>query len=474
VFEVAVRIVGRKTAPLPYTIWMPALDTKHAVRIASPTRRETVITTPHIPGLELHLPPNTVITDHEGRVVREVSITPIPVDQPPFRLPTGVQVPIYFTIQPGGAYVAVKGYGSGRRGAWLVYPNYAQHAVGSVHQFWHYDPEAKGWHVYGMGQVEPSGRQVVPNPDVALYELTGAMFNDGQTPRDPAGNGPPGLDPVDLSTGEFVMEKTDLMVQGVIPLALTRTYRTGDDGSRPFGIGTTHPYAMFLWSANQYQEADLILPNGRRIHYVRTSPGTGFLDAAFAHTSSPTRFYKSTLVWNGNGWDLTLTDGTVYVFGANAPLQAIRDRFGNTVTLTWSSTTFGSGSGNILKVTSPNGRWLAFTYDGSNRITQVKDHIDRTVGYEYDGAGRLWKVTDARGGVTEYTYDIAHRMLTISACGRGERAQRDEPQRAGVGPREREERIRAASSISRRSTTSTGGSSARRRRTAGSSTRCTR
>ena len=43
-------------------------------------------------------------------------------------------------------------------------------------------------------------------------------------------------------------------------------------------------------------------------------------------------------MWNGNGWDLTLKDGTVYVFGDNAPLQSIRDRFGNTVTLTWSST----------------------------------------------------------------------------------------------------------------------------------------
>jgi hypothetical protein len=26
VFEVAVQIVGRKTAPLPYTIWMPEID----------------------------------------------------------------------------------------------------------------------------------------------------------------------------------------------------------------------------------------------------------------------------------------------------------------------------------------------------------------------------------------------------------------------------------------------------------------
>jgi hypothetical protein len=80
------------------------------VRIESPTTAEVVIATPRIPGLELHLPRGTVITGEDGQVVRDVSITPIPVDRPPFPLPTGVDVPLYFTIQPGGAYVKVNNY----------------------------------------------------------------------------------------------------------------------------------------------------------------------------------------------------------------------------------------------------------------------------------------------------------------------------------------------------------------------------
>jgi hypothetical protein len=130
IFEVAVQLVGGETAALPYTIWMPRIDTANAVRIDSATTREVVITTPHIPGLELHLPRHTVITDHTGEVVREVSITPIPVDRPPFPLPAGVQVPVYFTIQPGGAYLTTHAYGSGRKGPWLVYPNYSGKAPG--------------------------------------------------------------------------------------------------------------------------------------------------------------------------------------------------------------------------------------------------------------------------------------------------------------------------------------------------------
>src|SRR5688572_18817998 len=94
---------------------------------------------------------------------------------------------------------------------------------------------------------------------------------------------------------------------------------------------------------------------------------------------TPTAFYKSRFRWNGAGWDLTLTDGTVYVFGDNAPLQAIRDRFGNTLTVQHVS----GQTGNLTRIVSPNNRWVAFTYDTAGRITQALDNIGRTVGYQY-------------------------------------------------------------------------------------------
>jgi hypothetical protein len=269
------------------------------VRIPSPTREAMVIATPRIPGLELHLPANTTIRDRDGRIVREISLTKIPVDQPPFPLPAGVETPVYFTAQPGGAYIHTAGYGP--KGASLVYPGGPRLYPGDEVNFWHYDPEQKGWHVYGLGQVTLDGRQVRPNPGVSLYAFTGAMIGAPWTPGPPGSYGPPDSDPVDLSTGQFVMEKTDLVVQDVIPLVLTRTYYSGDSGARPFGIGSTFPYAMFLWSANQYTEVDLILPTGKRIHYVRTSGGRGFQDAVFEHTASPTAFFKSVIDWNGNG-----------------------------------------------------------------------------------------------------------------------------------------------------------------------------
>jgi YD repeat-containing protein len=131
---------------------------------------------------------------------------------------------------------------------------------------------------------------------------------------------------------------------------------------------------------------------------VRTSPGTGFPDAIFESTSTPGPYYKSTIVWNGAGWDLKLKDGTVFVFGENAPLQSIRDRYGNQITITRTN----GRTGNITQVSSSDGRWIKLTYDTSNRIVQAQDNIGRAVGYHYDASGRLDQVTDADSGITRY------------------------------------------------------------------------
>ncbi len=408
VFEYGVDIAAGKTAALPATVWMPRLDTAHAKRFPSPTTGEVVVTTPRIPGLEVRVPAGSTIRDTDGRVVTELGITPVPVDRPPFPLPAGVRVPVYFTVQPGGSYVFPQG-------ARIIYPNYTHERPGTRVAFWHYAPEGKGWHVYGHGSVTRDGKQIVPDPGVRVYEFTGAMINV------------PGLvaaalgafrdawhfidgDPVDLGTGLFINSKTDLAIGDVLPISITRTYRQADNAVRPFGIGTNFTYGIFLQSANQYQEADLVFPDSSKVHYVRTSPGIGYADAVFQATATPTAFYKSTIAWNGNGWDLTLRDGTVYVFGDNQPLQAVRDRYGNQVTLT---RTAGQG-GDITQVTSPTGKWIRLSYDTSHRITQASDSIGRTVTYTYDTAGRLWQVTDPANHTTTYGYNASNQLTTVT------------------------------------------------------------
>jgi hypothetical protein len=99
-YESRIGVQTGVTTVLPFTIWSPLLDTAHQVTIASPTTSETVITSPLMPGFELHLPAGTVIRDKEGPVAHTISLTPIPLDRTPFPLPAEATFSMFFTIQP--------------------------------------------------------------------------------------------------------------------------------------------------------------------------------------------------------------------------------------------------------------------------------------------------------------------------------------------------------------------------------------
>lgn len=410
-FRAGIDITAGKTNTLDYTIWMPKLDMANAVTISAPTATDTSVKTPRIPGLELRLPEQTLIRNLDGQAVTQLSITPIPTDRPPFPLPVGIHVPVFFTIQPGGSRIIPPR-------AQLIYPNFTNSLPGTRIDFWNYDPEGKGWYVYGQGTVLQNGLQIMPDPGVVLYEFSGSMVATPAIapPEAPKVCNPDSScgEPVDASTGLFVYKKTDLAVADSFPINLTRTYRSRDTQMRPFGIGASHPYEMFIVGATwPYTFIDLILADGGRVHFDRISPGTSYSDAVYEHTGSPSAFYKAHIRWVG-GWELKLKDGRIYNFpdGENqvvprkAALIGMRDRYGNALTLS------RDVDGNLTRITSPNGRYIDLTYV-SNRITKAKDNTGREVNYTYDASGRLTQVNGANGGLTKYTYDTSHRMLTV-------------------------------------------------------------
>jgi RHS repeat-associated protein len=412
VFDIGVDVTHGEVLVLPYTVFLPKIDVRATVSVPSPTAREIVLTTKAIPGLEVHIPKGTVIRDADGNVAHELSLTPIPIDRPPFPLPP-TRVPVYFSVQPGGGVLFPEG-------ARIVYPNYTREAPGTRTQFWNYDPDVKGWHLYGLGTVTPDGKQIVPDPDVKFYRLTGAMTAvPGMNPAQnaPRPNGARVGDPVDPSTGLLVDEAVDLTVDDIVPIEIKRTYQQGDVDTRAFGVGTNFDYGLFPWSPGQignfdFQQFDLVQPDGSKIHYSRTSPGNDYAGAIFKADPTPTRYDGSTVAWNGDGWDVKLRDGTVYVLGDESPVQEIRDKFGNTTTITRATAAPGTDgkvrlNGAVTQITSPNGRWVKFSYDQANppKITSIEDSIGRKVGYTYDTGNRLSTVTDTRGGVTRYAWE---------------------------------------------------------------------
>jgi YD repeat-containing protein len=418
-YEAAVRLAANTTSVLPFTIWMGKIDTAHAVTIPSPTTAETVVTTPAIPGLELRLPAGATIRDHDGSVVHTISITAIPLDRPPFPLPAGVDVPIYFTIQPGGAYVEASGTSGYSRGARLIYPNYKGRPAGTAMEFWHYEPEAgRGWYVYGRGAVTPDGRQVAPDRGVSIHEFTGAMV------------APPWL-------------------AAALSRALGQRHRRGPRRSGHRAVHPDEHRCAALRRAAHQPAADvsperhgLAIVRDRRDPSVRHVPGRGRVPIRvhLSGADSPGR-RAGALRPDLDGHELLRRGVRAHVVGhrvlqiadrlewrwlepgsqgrvadhvprgvrgrAQSGATRIQDRHGNAITLTRNS------DADLTQIMSPNGRWIALTYDTSHRVTEARDNIGRVVQYTYDASGRLWKVTDVRGGVTTYTYDAAARMLTI-------------------------------------------------------------
>jgi len=425
-FQVIVGNVGGTTV-LPFTIWMPALDTEHAIEISVPTTREIVATTPRIPGLEVHIPAGIRIRDMDGNLVHTITITPISTERPPFPLPPGVKFPVYFSLQPDGAMIE----GTGQQvlpGIREVIPNSARWAPGTRSDFWTMDPTTGAWIVYGKGTVTPDGRQVVPDPGIGIHMLT--CGSTGNPPGNPPPTypipGPSDGEPVNLSSGLFVHSRTDFYLPDTIPIVFTRVYRPGDTAtpSRSFGLSTTHSYNIFLYGSPDGSGTYLILPDGGRVFYP-ANPNSNTL----VSTSTPTIFYGSVLT-QGNelnelgpgGTTITLKNGTVLFFEYTNPdaigfffhlfLSAIKDRYGNVLHIDRNT----SNDQDITRITSPNGRYLTFLYDQSHRITQISDSLGRTASYTYDSNNRLATVNDVNGGVTTYGYSRSalDEMLTIT------------------------------------------------------------
>jgi RHS repeat-associated protein len=418
VFDVQVQLRARVNR-LPFTSYFPVLDTAHEVPVTEPLARAVTLTTPSIPGLAVHLPKGAFITDADGKPVYKLGITAIPVQRTPIPMPVDEQVPVYFTVQPAGGHIT-NGW------ATIDYPNYHHAAAGTSVDFWHYDLHGAGWNIYGAGTVNKAGTQVTPNKGTWVTDFNGAMISVSGYP-DPGQSWLAKFlnfagDPIDPSTGLYHMTQTDLTVNDVMPLTLTRGYNPGDGNPRQFGNNSSDIYDTFLTHDQEepelYTEADLNLVDGGRVHFARITPGTSYAGCVMEAQSTSPEFFGATLAWNGEGWNLTLRNGMVLVYGENAPLQEIRDSHGDTVRIIrMYQNVYGNYDGPITQVISPNGYWMAFTwdnYDNPSMITKVTDNAGRSVSYAYDSNGNLHTVTDPDGHVTTYGYDSDNRLTTIT------------------------------------------------------------
>ena len=380
----------------------------------------TVVTTPDIPGFKMTIPSGVKIIGWDGQPNTQVGVTVIPDDRsplPPF--PPDLNSPQIYLFAFGKM-----GGGLPTGNIPIDTPNYVGGLPGDGVDLYYFNEAPDGtapnqWEKYGTATVSSDGTQIITdiNPATGLpYGIPrfccGAL-RDVLRNQVVAGGGPSGGmcdagkqdgEPVDTATGFFYLEKTDLVLSGILPIAITRTYRTQLTNAGVFGLGTSWPYDIFLQPPPNNSADALILytPGNRQDLFARQANGS------FINSTSPA--LKGAVVTIAGGLrTLRYKDGTLWRFDSPGRLISQVDRNGNSVTLTRDL------QGRVTQITEPSGRQLILTYTGLNiRTDRIQDPIGRQVLYGYDSSGRLTTVTDAAGGITRYSYDTGNRMISIT------------------------------------------------------------
>ncbi|MBI2987006.1 MAG: IPT/TIG domain-containing protein [Deltaproteobacteria bacterium] len=382
--------------------------------------QETVLAPPDVPGFKMEIPSGVQIIGWDNQPNTQVSVTAVPIDRSPLPpLPPGLgsrQVYLFNFGKMGG------GIPTGN--VPIDTPNDVDGLPGDKIDLYYFNEAPDGsapnrWEKYGTGTVSPDGSRIITdiNPATNLpYGIPrfccGARVNvpppqprpGGGASGGQSGSGQTAGEPVDTATGFFYLDKTDMVLPGILPTAITRTYRTQLTNAGPFGLGTSWPYDIFLQPPPNNSPDSLIFftPGNRQDLFARQP------DGSFINTTSPSLRGAVVTVVAGIR-SLRFKDGSLWRFDGAGRLISQADRNGNTITLTRDT------QGRVTQITEPSGRQLTLFYTGTNlRIDRIQDPIGRAILYGYDASGRLITVTDATGGITRYTYDGSNRMVTIT------------------------------------------------------------
>lgn len=379
------------TKRIPFLIYIPALDTASTVAITPGASEDVVVTSPAVPGMEVVIPAGTTIISRDGEVVRELSITPVPVDRPPVPLPGGIVIASgsLFTLQPGEAVPS--------QPLPLTFPNVSDAAPGTSMDLWFFDAEIGDWRVYGTGTVSADGTQIIPDPGVGLPRLAWHFATGGRGGEPgPPGGGESAGDPVDLVSGQFTLRQTDLRLRGRMPIALTRVHR-----SRLFfgacGVGCT----LDVDYAVQEGGRVLVDPDRRQIRFVQQP------DGSFIHTSFPVLRGARLTQEADHTFTLRFKNGLRFVFASDGLLESIVNRHEDRMTL--SRDAFRT----IVGITDTTGRTITLTYaliGGQRVLTRATDSEGRTVTYTYStalfGVPALETRTDPAGAISHYAFTL--------------------------------------------------------------------
>ncbi len=270
-------------------------------------------------------------------------------------------------------------------------------------------------------------------------------------------------DPVEMASGAFVLDKTDLAIGGggaPFGLSFSRHYHSNRryDDSPGLGYGWTHNHHVFITersapealmgAVNGYQMTPFLaaLVAARDLHtdhsnakewatcalvvnwaldrmkYTAVSVSLGSRSIQFVEM--PDGSYegppgmKLTLSKDGSGnYVVAERHGLVMTFNADNKLATVRNPNGATQTFVYDE------DGQLVSVAAPFDRTLAYTWS-DGRISSVADGAGRSVSFAYT-AGNLTGFTDPEEKVWTFQYDAEHRMISLKDADNRTMAEND-------------------------------------------------
>ncbi|QYY34820.1 DUF6531 domain-containing protein [Ruficoccus sp. ZRK36] len=242
-------------------------------------------------------------------------------------------------------------------------------------------------------------------------------------------------DPVNVISGEFYVDTTDLTLPGPLSLQIRRNYNSQNQANNLLGYGWKFALMPYI---NITQSGDLIYaaePDGSVVAYRKvpsSSPERWEPDAADnpqlnnfngGNIGGQTNPFSAYLEKTTEGSDVLyqlhrpngqvavyrvrsfpITDGADTISRERPYLEQWKDSFGNALNFSYYEDSTQPEYGQLRRIESTNGNFLGFSYNVRAQATEIYTNDGRRVKYAYDGFGDLVKVTLPDNSSIEYEY----------------------------------------------------------------------
>lgn len=226
-----------------------------------------------------------------------------------------------------------------------------------------------------------------------------------------------GFEPVNLNTGNFYMEKTDISIDDVAgEFSISRTYNSKSaDINSMFGRGWQFEYAQQLSKLGDgtivYRRDD-----GSSIYFADNGDGTYSCDSGYYYELTPIKVatklgdFGAEALEEYDVYEYEIKDasGEIKRFTSSGLLSYIVDSKGFKTSISYDD------NYSISAITSPSGLVYSIKTDASGHIASVTTPDGKKLKYSYSESGDLVSFTNELGFVTTYNYSSDHLMTSWS------------------------------------------------------------